>query len=346
MSIKTHQLVLKQRPNAAVPTFSPELFELKSVELAELKQGEFLVEAKVFSCDPTQRIWVTDVPQYMPPVALAEPMRSGFGGVVSASKSAAFPVGASVVGFGHWAEHLVFHESLQAAGMIGVLPAGIPLELGVASGLCPETAYIGLFCTGPKPLRPGEVLLVTGAAGATGSAVVQMAKAIGAIVIGSAGGAQKCAYLKELGADHVIDYKSEDFGARLAQIAPGKIDYVFDNVGGSQLDAALLQLAMNARVIICGAIGEYETMETARPGLKNYTMLLMRRASMTGFIFMDDAKNVILARNAIGRWLQSGQLKVKLDLNPGKLTDVPKTVQKLFSGENFGKTLHVLNSKL
>jgi NADPH-dependent curcumin reductase len=341
MSIKTHQLQLKQRPNASVPHFSPELFELVSVELPALREGEFLVESKVFSCDPTQRIWVTDQPQYMPPVMVGEPMRSGFGGVVVQSKSAKFPVGANVAGFGHWAEHVVQHES----GMVGVIPAGVPVELGVAAGLCPETAYVGLFCTGPKPLRPGETVLITGAAGATGSAAVQMAKIIGATVIASAGGAEKCAYLKTLGADHVIDYKSEDFAKRLAEIAPGKIDFMFDNVGGEQLDATLLQLNMNARIIICGAISEYENPST-RYGLKNYPMLLMRRATMTGFIFMDSPVNVANARAAIGKWLQTGQLKIKLDVTQGTLKDVPKTVSKLFKGENHGKTLHSINAKL
>ncbi len=338
----TKALVLKQRPSASSPNFSSEFFELVDTPLRELGHGDFRVRVSVLSCDPTQRIWITEKPQYMPPVAIGEPMRSGFGGTVVESKSRRFPVGSNVTGLGQWSEELVFNESSTA---VSLLAPGVPLDVGVASGTCPETAFVGLFCTGPKGLRPGETVLITGAAGATGSAAVQMAKAVGAVVIASAGGPAKCAFVRELGADHVIDYKNERFAKRLAELAHGKIDMVFDNVGGAQLDAALPALALGGRVIICGAISEYED-ESTRYGLKNYTALLMRRASMTGFIIMDDMKAVAEARRAIRNWLRTGQLKIQIDPSEGTLADTPNTVARLFRGENTGKTLHILKAKL
>ena len=166
----------------------------------------------MFSCDPTQRIWVTDVKQYMPPVAIGDPMRSGFVGTVIESKSEKLAVGDNVAGLGHWATHMVLSD-----GAVGKLPAGLPPATALACGMTLETAYIGLVHIGR--VRPGDVVFVSGAAGATGAGVVQIAKIMGCTVIGCAGGAEKCKrVVEELGADACIDYKSEDVRATLHEL--------------------------------------------------------------------------------------------------------------------------------
>jgi NADPH-dependent curcumin reductase CurA len=337
----TFQMVLQSRPSATDSEFSDAFFALVESPIPALKDGEALVRAKVFSCDPTQRVWITDVPQYMPPVQLGEAMRSSFGGTVIASQSAKFVVGDNVVGLGEWSEHMIVSD---ANPYCGKLPASVPLELGVAAGLCPETAYLGLVCVGR--VRPGDTVVVTGAAGATGSAVVQIAKIAGCRVIGVAGGVDKCAYVKELGADECIDYKNVAVGQRLNEIAKDAVDIVFDNVGGEQLDACLSCLAMNARVVICGAISQYNALGASTvAGPANYLALLNKRATMQGFIYGDNPGEVAEARTRIGQWLLQGKLTIKLDPRSGTLTELPSSVRRLFSGDNNGKVLHILRGE-
>ena len=214
---------------------------------------------------------------------------------------------------------------------------GVPIPLAMSAlGLTGMTAYFGLLEIG-RP-NPGETVVVSGAAGATGSAVGQIARIKGCRAIGIAGGKDKCDWLVRVaGFDAVIDYKSEDVGKRLRELCPKGIDVYFDNVGGDLLDAALAQLAMRGRVVLCGAIATYNDAEL-RPGPKNYLNLLVKRGRMEGFIILDYMKRAPEAVMQLFAWVQSGELVDRVDVKEG-LENAPATLRRLFSGENQGKQL-------
>eukprot|EP00961_Rhodomonas_salina_P062892 844448-Rhodomonas_salina.3 len=332
-------LHLARRPDAT-GEFADEMFEMKESELNEAADGEVIVRVDVLSCEPTQKVWVTDIVQYMPAVAIGAPMRTIFGGTVLASKHPDWKVGERATGFGVWSSHLKANP--QVSGWTKV-PESSSLELAVACVLCPTTAYIGLHQHGK--IQAGETLFVNGAAGAVGSAVVQMGKAAGARVIASAGGPEKCAYVKSLGADECIDYKSEDIAARLEKLCPGEIDVMFDNVGGSQLDAALGQARNFARFVICGSISDYAKLGTgaAPVGPKNFGRILMRRITVRGFIAFDDAEWVAKAAADVPQMIKDGRLKVDMDPVVAPLEKAPEVWRNLLKGSNTGKLLHVIN---
>jgi len=327
MPLHNRQYRLAARP-VGLPQRSDWTFT--EAEVPEPADGEVLVRVLYVSLDPAMRGWMNDAKSYMPPVTLGEVMRAGGVGRVVASRHPQFPVGAHVSGWFGVQEYAIARKGLQR---IDPALAPLPTFLG-ALGMPGMTAYFGLLDVG-KP-RPGETVVVSGAAGAVGALVGQIAKIHGCRVVGIAGGAAKCAYLvDELGFDAAIDYKHERVSERLAQLCPAGIDVYFDNVGGDILDAALARLALHARVVICGAISQYNSRTGVR-GPANYLSLLVNRASMTGMLVMDYADRYAEGAAAMGGWLAAGRLKAREDIVVG-LDNFPEALVMLFQGTNNGK---------
>ena len=297
----------------------------------EPADGEFLVRVLYVSLDPAMRGWMNDAKSYLPPVPLGEVMRAGGVGRVVASRHPDYAVGEHVVGMFGVQEYAL----TRGKGVHRVDPARAPLPryLG-ALGMPGMTAYFGLLDVG-KP-QPGQTVVVSGAAGAVGALVGQIARIKGCRAVGIAGGAAKCAYLVDaLGFDAAIDYRSDDVRAQLAAHCPAGIDVYFDNVGGEILDAALARLAMHARVVICGAISQYNSTTGVR-GPSNYLSLLVNRASMTGMLVFDYADRYAEGMRDMGAWLASGRLQAREDV-VGGLDNFPEALLMLFKGENNGK---------
>ena len=294
-------------------------------------EGTLVVKVLYVSLDPAMRGWMNDAKSYIAPVALGSVMRAGGVGRVVASKHARFAVGDHVVGMFGVQEYAVS----DGKGVHRIDPALAPLPVWLgALGMPGMTAYFGLLDVG-KP-RPGDTVVVSGAAGAVGAVVGQIARIKGCRAIGIAGGAAKCAYLTgELGFDAAIDYKTEDVRAALARHCPKGIDVYFDNVGGDILDAALARLAMHARVVICGAISQYNSTTGIR-GPANYLSLLVNRASMTGMLVFDYADRYGEAARDLGAWRAAGTLKTREDVVDG-LDRFLDALLMLFRGENMGK---------
>ncbi|MGH7296882.1 MAG: NADP-dependent oxidoreductase [Polyangiaceae bacterium] len=309
-------------------------FRMTEEAVVEPGEGEILVRNLVLSLDPTQRGWIAR-DTYMPAVKLGDVMRSGAAGRVVETRSANVAEGDLVTGMFGWQDYAV----VKADGPVPVtkIPQGVPLELAMSTlGLTGITAYFGLLEVG-KP-KAGDTVVVSGAAGATGSVVGQIARIHGCRTVGIAGGKDKCDWLlKEARFDAAIDYKHEDVAARLRELCPKGIDVYFDNVGGDILDAALANLAMRARVVICGAISTYNDAEL-RPGPKNYMALLVKRARMEGFLVLDYMPRAMEAVMQLLQWVQSGELKDRVDVMRG-FENAPKALQRLFTGENVGKQL-------
>jgi hypothetical protein len=299
-----------------------------------LDDGQFLIRNLYLSMDPTQRGWMAR-DTYIPAIAIGEVIRSFGVGEVLESKHPKFAAGEIVQGGVGWQDYLV----TDGGGPLPIsrLPKGvdIPLAMNVL-GLTGITAYFGLLEVG-RP-EPGETVVVSGAAGATGSVVGQIAKIRGCRAIGIAGGADKCAWLTgEVGFDAAIDYKAERVERRLGELCPKGIDVFFDNVGGEILDAALGNLAMRGRVVLCGAISMYNEKKPP-PGPRNYLSLLVKRGRMEGFIVLDYMARADEAVKALSQWVREGRLKHEEDIQEG-LENAPRTLLRLFEGRNRGKQL-------
>jgi NADPH-dependent curcumin reductase len=307
---------------------------IETSETAELGPGRFLVRVDQISLDPAMRGWLDDRPSYLPPVAIGEVMRANAVGEVVESQHPKFPVGTQVLGaFG--VQRFAISDGAGVTRIDSKL--GTPsMYLGVL-GITGLTAYFGFFEHG-KP-RAGDTVVVSAAAGAVGSVVGQLAKINGCRVVGIAGGAEKCDFVvSQLGFDAAIDYQSDDVRKKLAAECPAGIDVYFDNVGGSILNAALANLALGARVVICGAIAQYNATEPT-PGPANYLALLVRRATMSGFIIFDYANEYRTARQRLAQWVKSGQITAPETIVPGSIESFPATLLKLFRGENTGKLI-------
>ena len=324
------QLRLAKRP-VGEPTFDD--FEVAEVDTPSPEDGEALVQVLQISLDPAMRGWMSDRPSYVPPVGLGEVMRAGTTGVVLESNTDALAPGDHVVGIlGVQEQASVPGETLTK---VDTAMAPLATYLG-ALGMPGLTAYFGLTEVGD--LKEGDTVVISGAAGAVGSVAGQVAKAKGAgNVVGIAGGPEKCTWIvDDLGFDAAIDYKSEHVGRRLHELCPDGINVYFDNVGGEILDAALANLAWGARVVICGAISQYNA-EGGMRGPSNYMMLLVRRARMQGFLVFDYVKQYRDALREMGGWLADGRLKAREEVVDGTIEDFPATLMKLFRGENTGK---------
>jgi NADPH-dependent curcumin reductase CurA len=280
MHIINHQFRLAARPVGAVKRSD---FTYSGEALRELADGEVLVQIQYVSLDPAMRGWLNaSEDSYMPPVAIGEVMRAIAVGRVTASNNAGFAVGDHVSGLMGVQEYAISNG--QGLNKVNPALAPLPMFLSVL-GMTGLTAYFGLFEVGQP--KAGDTVVVSGAAGAVGAIVGQLAKAHGARVIGIAGGADKCRYLvDELGFDAAIDYKNEDVAAALKQHAPAGVDVFFDNVGGDILDTVLNRLARGARIVICGAISQYNSTGAIK-GPSNYMQLLVKRASMRGVMVAD-----------------------------------------------------------
>jgi NADPH-dependent curcumin reductase len=326
--MKNRQWLLKRRPDGAVKDSD---FSFVETEAPAPGQGEVLVRTLVLSCDPTQRAWIAG-DTYLPAVKIGEVVRSFGAGRVEASNSPGLKVGDIVLGLVGWQDYV----AMKPDGL-NKLPAGAPIELAMGVlGMIGVTAYFGLLDVG-RPVA-GETVVVSGAAGATGSIVGQIAKIKGCHAIGVAGGAEKCRWLiDELGFDAAIDYKSENVKARLAELCPKGVDIFFDNVGGSILDAALARLAMRGRVVVCGAIAAYDAAEPP-PGPRNYLNLISKRGRMEGFLVFDYMPRAAEAIEALAGWVKAGKLKHRVDVQHG-LENAPATLRRLFEGLNEGKQL-------
>ena len=308
-------------------------FEFTTAPVAEPGAGEVLVKVQYISLDPAMRGWMNEGRSYIPPVKLGEVMRAGAAGRVLASKNAAFAEGDYVTGWTGVQEYSLSDGN----GLVRVDPrvAPLPVYLGTL-GMPGMTAYFGLLDIG-KP-QPGDTVVVSGAAGAVGTVVGQIAKIKGCRAIGIAGGADKCRYLtQELGFDGAIDYKSGDVKEGLKQHCPQGVNVYFDNVGGDILDTVLTRIARGARIVICGAISQYNNTAPVK-GPSNYLSLLVNRASMTGMVVFDYTGRYALAAREMAGWIAEGKLKTREDIVDG-FDAFPETLLRLFKGENLGKLL-------
>ena len=322
------QFLLARRP---VGQASREDFIFQEVPVAELADGQVLLKNRYLSLDPAMRGWMNDGKSYIAPVALGDVMRALGVGEVVASKHPQFAVGDHLQG----AVGVQDYYLGDAKGMHKVDPKLAPLPRYLSAlGMTGMSAYFALLDVG-APKR-GDTVVISGAAGAVGSVAGQIAKIKGCRVIGIAGGEEKCySLINELGFDGAIDYKNEDLHEALKRECPNGVDVFFDNVGGDILDAVLTRLAPKARVVICGAISQYNN-TTPVKGPANYLSLLVNRARMEGFVVMDYAPRFAEAGLELAGWLAQGKLKSREHIVEG-LETFPETLLKLFHGENFGK---------
>jgi NADPH-dependent curcumin reductase CurA len=329
---RNRRLVLAERPSGMV---DERTVRVEESDVPEPGAGEALARVRFLSIDPTIRTWMDDSPGYLPPIAIDEVVRSGGIAEVVASNCDRYAPGELLFGMTGWQDYVIADEGERS---MQSLPAGISptVALGLF-GVTGMTAYFGLIDVGR--VREGDVVVVSGAAGATGSTVGQIAKIKGAAkVIGIAGGAEKCGWIaQELGFDATIDYKGEDVGARLRELAPEGIDLYFDNVGGEILDACLGQLALRGRVVLCGAISSYND-RGALSGPANYRSLIIRRGRMEGFIIIDYLDRFPQAQAEMAGWLAAGKIKAAEHIVEG-LERAPEALNMLFTGGNTGKVI-------
>lgn len=326
--MKNTRVLLASRP-VGRPT--RDNWTVESVEADRPGEGEFLAEVKFISVDPAMRGWINEGKSYIEPVEIGAVMRAGGVARVVESRHPDYAVGDHVLGITGVQEYWLSNGQ----GVRKVDPGAVPLPkyLGVL-GMPGMTAYFGILDVGA--IKEGEVVLVSGAAGAVGSLVGQIARIKGCRVVGIAGGPEKCAYLTdELGFDAAIDYKSESLYPAIQAACPDGIDVYFDNVGGETLDAALAFLRFRGRVAVCGAISQYNAMQAIQ-GPKNYLSLLVNRGRMEGFIVFDFEEDYPRGIRDMSRWLAEGKLKSREHIVKGVET-FPETLLMLFDGRNQGK---------
>jgi hypothetical protein len=308
-----------------------EHFDYVEEPIPELEDGQVLVKVLYISLDPAMRGWMAEGRSYIPPVEIGEVMRAGTVGKVVESKGAKLAPGDHVSGWLGVQEYAVCDE--KAVFKLDAEEIPLPKYLG-ALGMPGMTAYFGLLDVGAA--KEGETVVVSGAAGAVGSVVGQIAKLKGCRVVGIAGGPEKCDWIvDELGFDAAIDYKGEDVSAALREHCPEGVDVYFDNVGGDILDAALARLARGARVVICGAISQYNNLDAVK-GPSNYMSLLVNRARMQGFVVIDYMSRYPEATREMAGWIAEGKLVAREDVVKG-FESFPDALAKLFAGENIGK---------
>jgi NADPH-dependent curcumin reductase len=330
MNLTNHQFRLAARPQG-LPKRSDWNYTEEPVK--DPGAGEVLVKTLYLSLDPAMRGWMNEGRSYIAPVGIGEVMRAGGAGRVIASGNRAFAVGDHVTGVLGAQEYALIGAD-SAKGLIKVDPKLVPLPVYLgALGVTGLTAYFGLLEVGQA--KAGDTVVISGAAGATGLVAGQIAKIKGCRAVGIAGGAEKCNYIvKELGFDGAIDYKGENVAEGLRKHCPKGVNVYFDNVGGQILDDVLAQLARGARVVICGAISQYNS-TTGIKGPSNYLSLLVNAARMEGFVVFNYQARYGEAAREMAGWMMAGKLKSKEDIVEGFQT-FPDTLLKLFRGENLG----------
>ncbi|WP_439814825.1 NADP-dependent oxidoreductase [Zavarzinia sp. CC-PAN008] len=329
------QFRLKSRPHGLIKTSD---FDLVTEPVPVAGPGQVVVRTLYLSLDPTNRIWMSDVDQYMPPVAIGEVMRGGGIAQVVESNHEAFRVGDLVQGLTNWQDYAVFNG---AQPTFSKLPAGLPVPLPTlmgALGMTGVTAYFGLLeCGQPKA---GETVVISAAAGAVGSVVGQIAKIKGCRAVGLAGSDEKCRWVvDELGFDACINYKAADWKQQLLAACPNGIDVDFENVGGEIMDFVLANMNLGGRVALCGMISGYNQIQGREQGPTlrgNFESILMKRLNVRGFIVTDFFPRMGEAAGQLGQWLATGKLKSRETIVDG-LESAPTAVNRLFEGSNIGK---------
>jgi NADPH-dependent curcumin reductase len=330
MNLTNHQFRLAGRP---VGMLKRSDWNYTEEPVRQPGNGEFLVKVLQISLDPAMRGWVNATRSYIPPVGIGEVMRALAAGRVIESKNSNFAAGDHVYGVFGVQEYALSNG--QGVNKIDTRVAPLPKYLSVL-GMPGMTAYFGFLDTGAP--QPGNTVVVSAASGAVGSVVGQIAKIKGCRAVGIAGGKQKCEYItRELGFDAAIDYKSEEVSSALRKHCPNGIDVYFDNVGGDILDAVLPQINLGARIVICGAISQYNN-TTPIKGPSNYFYLLIKRATMKGMLVTDFMDRYTQAAREMAGWMAAGKLKSREDIVEG-LQNFPEVLLKLFTGENFGKLI-------
>lgn len=322
---------LRNRP---IGTIGDDVLSYAEEPIPTPAEGQFLVKMDYLSLDPTNRVWMSDMDQYMPPVAIGEAMRGVVCGTVVSSKNPDFAAGDVVSGLGSWAKY-----QIGIPGYINKIGALDGISVADAFGLFTlvgPTAYFGLVELGAP--QAGETVVVSAAAGAVGSVVGQIAKIKGARVVGLAGSDAKCRWIVEdLGFDAAINYKTENVPEALKRACPKGIDVYFDNVGGEILDACLKQMNLKGRIPTCGLISQYNATGEV-PGPSNYLTILTQRLKVEGFIVLDYAARYPEAIAALSGWMREGRLKYRADMHTG-LENAVITLRKLYTGENTGKLM-------
>ncbi len=333
------QVILAERPIGMIDEATTTLIV---TEAPVCGPDEALIKVGLVSIDPAMRGWMDDVASYLPPISIGEVIRSGGSGVVVESNSPRYAVGDVVYGLTNWQEWVIASEKNRFTVLSKDLGVDLATSMGVL-GMTGLTAYFGLLEVGQ--FKAGDVVLVSGAAGATGSVAGQLAKARGAAqVVGIAGGPEKCAEVVErYGFDECLDYKEPDLKQRIREACPKGVDLYFDNVGGEVLDAALMNIALRARVVLCGAISQYNAVRG--DGVVNTPVMIGRRARMEGFIVFDFASRYAEAQAQLAQMVLDGTLAHQEHLVHG-LEHAPAALNLLFSGGNHGKTLVVVDESI
>ena len=331
MATQNRRWILARRPEGEIKDGD---LVLRTDPVPAPSRGEVVVKTEWLSLDPTNRIWMSDIPQYMSPVALGAPMRGIICGTVVKSASHSLAEGAAVMGLGTWSDY-----ACAPAAMFSLVPEikGIPCkDVFGQFYLVGPTAYFGLIDIGAPKI--GETLVVSGAAGAVGSIAGQLGKALGCKTVGIAGGAKKCAALtRDYGFDHAIDYKGENIKERLRETCPDGVDIFFDNVGGDTLNAVLRRMNLFGRVIQCGMISVYDT-DGKGAAPSNYPVILMQRLKVQGFIAFDHIARYPEAYRALAKLRLEGKLNWRFHDIDG-LENAADAVRMLFKGQNTGKLI-------
>jgi len=324
------QFRLKSRPVGKIKTTD---FDLVEEPVPTPGPGEAVIRNLYLSLDPTNRIWMSDMDQYMPPVKIGAVMRGGGIGKVVASNSDTYKVGDTVSGLLGWQDYYVAgpNDEIPVGVLPAELPVGLPTMLG-ACGLTGLTAYFGLLKLGQP--KAGETVVVSAAAGAVGSVVGQIAKLNECRAVGIAGGPEKCKWIvEELGFDAAVDYKAPDWRQQLEAVTPDGIDVNFENVGGEIMEAVMARMNLFSRMPLCGMISGYNTDEPMRG---DFSPILMRRINVRGFIVTDFIEKYAEATMELATWVATGMIKSQETIVEG-LESAPTAVNKLFEGENLGK---------
>ena len=322
---------LRKRP---VGDITDDVLSFEEESIPEPGDREFLFRLNYLSLDPTNRVWMSDMDQYMPPVELDAPMRGAVCGTVVKSHHPDYGEGTIVSGLGVWADYQIGPpQTVNSMGDTGSVPV---VDAFSTFAIVGPTAYFGLLEIGEP--KEGETVVVSAAAGAVGSIVGQIAKIKGCHVIGLAGTNDKCAWIRDdLGFDAAINYRTEDVSKALTAACPDGIDVYFDNVGGEILDACLKLMNFKGRISTCGLISQYNATEPV-PGPYHYSMILMQRLRVEGFIVLDFGERYPEAISALGQWMSEGKIKVRTEIVDG-LENALQTVKKLYTGANTGKLM-------
>ena len=339
MTISNRVWVMNKHTDSAL---SDDNLVLKDFPMEEPSEGQIRVKAMYLSLDPTNKVWLAPYFTYVAPIPIGGPMRGFIVGVVDKSRNAGYAVGDYVYGLMSWAEYCNIDPAQTGYMMKLPKDSSVSLEAWIAAlTMNGQTAYYGLLVKG-RP-KAGETVLISGAAGATGLIAGQIAKIAGTRVVGIAGGPEKCrALIDEYGFDAAIDYKNEDVIEAIARTCPNGVDIYFDNIGGQILDAGLTNLAMGARVLICGGIADYGNLgdPSKQHGVKNYFALLMKRATMEGFVIFDFVGSLEHAKceRTLLQWYKEGRVRYRAHVVKGMEHAFP-SLSLLFNGGNKGKLL-------